>query len=115
MLYARAGDKQIGIHEIGMPTAARVGGSEAAQRDFVDMIFDFAEARGAQLEFMAYYQAFDEDPAVTSAWVPALFPEWTEEMQADAIAWFGSLGLHKTDGTPKLAWQTFKDRIGSYR
>lgn len=114
-LYAKAGDRQIGIHEIGIPTSARMGGSTSAQVDFINLIFDLAEQHRSRLEFMSYYQAFDEDPAVTSAYIPVLFPDWTPEMQADAIAWFGSLGLHTFEGTPKPAWEVFRTRIAAAR
>ncbi len=114
-LYALAGDRPIGIHELGIPTAARMGGSTAAQVEFVNLAFDLAEQHRTQLEFMSYYQAFDEDPAVTSAYIPVLFPDWTPEMQADAIAWFGSLGLHTFEGVPKPAWEVFKSRVAAAR
>ena len=114
-LYAAAGGKRIGIHEIGIPTAARVGGSEAAQVAFVNLIFDLAAQHADRLEFMSYYQAFDEDPAVTSVWLPAAFPDWSDEMQQDGLAWFGSLGLHRFDGAPKPAWTTFKQRVKEFK
>ncbi len=114
-LYTAAGNKRIGIHEIGTPTAARVGGSEAAQVAFVNLIFDLAAQHASQLEFISYYQAFDEDPAVTSVWLPAMFPDWSDEMQQDGLAWFGSLGLHRFDGAPKPAWATFKQRVKEFR
>ena len=113
-LYGMAGNKRIGIHEIGIPTAARVGGSEAAQVAFVNLIFDLAAQHASQLEFISYYQAFDEDPAVTSVWLPAMFPDWSDTMQQDGLAWFGSLGLHRFDGTPKPAWATFKQRVKAF-
>lgn len=113
-LYATAGKKRIGIHEIGTPTAPRVGGSETAQVAFVNLIFDLATQHANQLEFMSYYQAFDEDPAVTSVWLPAMFPDWSDEMKGDGLAWFGSLGLHRFDGAPKPAWATFKQRVKAF-
>jgi hypothetical protein len=113
-LVALAGDRKFGVHEIGIPTAARVGGSETKQVEFVNLVFDLATAWGERLEFLAYYQAFDEDPAVTEAWLPATFPDWTDEMKADGIAWFGSLGLQTYKAEPKPAWATFKERIAAY-
>ena len=113
-LYAIAGARPIGIHEIGIPTSSRVGGSELAQVDFVNLAFDLAARHSSQLEFMSYYQTFDEDQAVTSLWLPAFFSDWTLEMQLDGIAWFSSLGLHTTDGRPKPAWLTFKERIRNF-
>ncbi len=113
-LYSAAGSKRIGIHEIGTPTASRVGGSETKQVEFVNLAFDLAAKHAQQLEFMSYYQAFDEDPEVTSVWLPAMFPDWSDEMKADGLAWFGSMGLHRTDGTPKPAWATFKQRVKDF-
>ena len=113
-IFALAGDRQVGIHEIGIPTSSIVKGSQEKQIEFVNLIFDFATTWGKKLEFMAYYQGFDEDPAVTSVWLPATFPDWTDQMKTEGIAWFGSLGLHTFDGKPKPAWNTFKTRIADY-
>lgn len=113
-LYSAAGNKRIGIHEIGVPSAERVGGSETGQVSFVNLAFDLAAQHSQQLEFMSYYQAFDEDPAVTAVWLPALFSDWSDEMIQDGLAWFGSLGLRRTDGSPKPAWATFKQRVKEF-
>ncbi len=92
-IFALAGERQVGIHEIGTPTSSIVKGSQEKQVEFVNLIFDLATAWGKQLEFMAYYQGFDEDPTMTSVWLPATFPDWTDQMKTEGIAWFGSLGL----------------------
>jgi hypothetical protein len=105
-----AGGRPIAICEAGIPTAGRVGGSEARQVAYVDALFDLREALGEQLLFVSYYQVFDEDPSVTRMYAPVLFPDWDDETLEDFVQWISSLGLHRVDHGPKPAFARFVER-----
>ncbi len=109
-LAGLSGGKPIALFEVGVPTAARLGGSESRQVDFVRLVFEFAAQQGEKLLLLSYYQYIDEDPALTRQYVPVLFAGYDREQQEDLVAFFTSLGLLRTDGSPKPAWQEFKAR-----
>jgi hypothetical protein len=107
-LAGQAGGKAIVINEASVPTSPRLGGSEQVQAEFVNTLFSFTQSLGDQLQFVSYYQYIDDDESLSRQYVPAFFPNYSEEQKEDAIAFFSSLGLHRADGTPKLAWGVFK-------
>jgi hypothetical protein len=109
-LAGLSGGKPIALFEAGVPTAARLGGSESRQVDFVRLLFEFAAQQGESLLLLSYFQYIDEDPALTRQYVPILFAAYDPEQQEDFIAFFTSLGLLRTDGSPKPAWQEFVTR-----
>jgi hypothetical protein len=110
-LAAQAGNKTLVINEAGIPTSPRIGGSEQAQVEFVGMMNEFARSLGDQLQFYSYYLYIDDDESIVRQYVPAFFPNYSEQQKEDLIAFFSSLGLHRADGTPKPAWAVFKSHI----
>ena len=107
-LADQAGDKPIGFFEAGIPTAARLGGTEERQSEFVHYLFSFAAARGSRLSFLSYFQRIDLDESVVRGFVPTLFAQYSDAEREDAVAFFTSLGLVRADGTPKPAWELFR-------
>ena len=106
-LINQAGEKPVALIEVGIPTAPRLGGSEEKQSEFVQLLFKLLATEGDHVLFLSYYQFIDEQESVTSAYVPILFPQFTQEQQQDLIAFLSSLGLHRADRSPKPAWQLF--------
>ncbi|MFN8391826.1 MAG: hypothetical protein U0136_16170 [Bdellovibrionota bacterium] len=104
-------DKPVALVEAGLPTSSRLGGSEERQIDFVNSLFSLAGSMGDRLTFFSYYHAYDEDPAVTRQYVPSTFPQFDANQQEDLIAFLTTLGLHRTDGTAKPAWNVFKQNV----
>lgn len=110
-LHALPADRPIALAEAGIPTSPRLGGSESTHAAFVDYTFDFASELRSRILFVSFYQVFDEDPAITRQYVPAVAPGFTKAQQEDLIAFLSSLGLHREDTVPKPAWNILKDRL----
>ena len=54
-----AGDKKVGIFEIGWSTSDFVGGSEPEQTEFLEKSFEFYAENESELEFLTWYRQYD--------------------------------------------------------
>ena len=117
-----AGDKKVGIFEIGWSTSDFVGGSEPEQTEFLEKSFEFYAENESELEFLTWYRQYDR-------------PEGTCVIDGQNIgddilsvggSGFGSsehvierlskyvcnAGLINNDGTHKPGWDELERQIG---
>ncbi len=94
--------KPIVLQEVGFPTAASLGSSEALQAQFVTNVFSAWAQAGARIPFLNFFLLHDVPPAVCAE-VARIFGLGNPNF----AAFFCSLGLRNSDGTPKQAWQAF--------
>lgn len=100
-----AGNKQLVLQEVGYPSAAANGSSEAMQAQFVTNVFAAWRASNGKIPFLNYFVLHD----------------FTQQMCDDFGVYYGlpgnasfkaflcSLGLRKDDGTPRAAWSVFQN------
>ena len=117
-----AGDKKVGIFEIGWSTSDFVGGSEPEQTEFLEKSFEFYAENESELEFLTWYRQYDR-------------PEGTcvfdgqnigDDILSVGGSGFGSsehvierlsnyvcnAGLINNDGTHKPGWDELERQIG---
>lgn len=102
-----AGDKPLGLVEIGWPSSAGVGSSDAAQVAFVEQLGAVLSAHADRIAFASYYSLYDEDRAVMEQVALELFGDLESEAAQSFLAWITTLGLHREDGSAKPGWDAF--------
>lgn len=88
--------KPIVLREVGYPTSARCGSSDAAQAAFVSAFFAAWDRHAAQLPYVTFRE-LDDAPAETVATLAAR----RRRTDAPFLALLGSLGLRTADGRKK--------------
>jgi hypothetical protein len=106
-LTGLAGGKPLVLQEVGYPSASSLGSSEQAQAQFIANVFQVWRTLGSQLPFVNFVSLHD-----TTASVCAQFALYygVGTLGGDVNnfkAYFCSLGIRRSDGTPKPAWNTF--------
>jgi hypothetical protein len=110
--------RKLALVEVGWPSSAFLGTSEAEQAQVVERILTLLGERAGQIEFASYYTVYDEDRAIAEQWIGGLYPEPDQDKERRALLeWVTSLGLQTIDKKPKPAWDVFKNhpRRGSPR
>ncbi len=90
------------LQEAGYSSAPRLGGSPAAQAEFVRNVFAAANRFPRAVPFLSFYTLFD--PPARDCPGPSA-----------AVTFFCSLGLHDRDGRPKPAWAAFRSGVREVR
>jgi hypothetical protein len=83
------------VQEAGYATARRLGGSPAAQAEFVRNVFASADRFPGAIPFISFYSLFD-------------LPARDCADRSPEVAFLCSLGLHYRNGHPKPAWAAFR-------
>ena len=86
------------LQEAGYSSAPQLGSSPSAQASFVRNVLSAANRTPAAIPFVSFYALLDE-PAVQC------------RDHSDAVTFFCSLGLNRSDGRPKPAWAAFRKGI----
>lgn len=90
------------LQEVGYPSAALLGSSEAEQAQFVRSVFSAWKAAGSAIPFLDYFALHD----FTEDWCNA-FEGYYGLKHPNFHAYLCTLGLRQADGTPKAAWDAF--------
>ena len=114
-------NKNVAFFEISWSTADLVGGSQTAQKEFLNLLFDYYKENESKLEFVTWYRLYDRpqdscyiDPESVEGTIniggePGLgSSEYVVERLSSYIC---NAGLLKTDGNPKLAWNEFSKLV----
>ena len=114
-------NKNVAFFEISWSTADLVGGSQTAQKEFLNLLFDYYKENESKLEFVTWYRLNDRpqdscyiDPESVEGTIniggePGLgSSEYVVERLSSYIC---NAGLLKTDGNPKLAWNEFSKQV----
>jgi hypothetical protein len=104
-LLGFAGSKPLVLQEVGYPASPVNGSSEAAQAEFVRNVFTAWQANGDRIPFLNVFVLHD----FTAATCDSLVAYYHIANPAPSKAFFCSLGLRKTDGSPRAAWQALVD------
>ncbi len=108
-------NKKVGIFEISWSTDDSVGGSQTAQKDFLNILFDFYQDNESKLEFITLYRLYDRpegscdiDPESVEREISIGSSEFVIERLSNYIC---NAGLLEIDGNPKLAWNEFSKLV----
>lgn len=109
-----AGDKPVYLQEIAMPTAPACDGDEDLQAARIDELFD-ALGRRTQDDVVAaiWLTIVDWPVEFMKEWVAGQFPDFAANDRF--LGFLTSMGLVRSDGTPKPAAKTWLERAASYR
>lgn len=108
MVHA-AGDKPLLFKEIGYPAAPLLGSSDQQQAAFVDAVFDAAERHAARIRVFNFFLLYDFD----SRFLETL-TKYYGSHDPSFVAYLGTLGLKRADGTPRPAWTRFEERARAF-
>jgi len=101
-----AGPKPVILQEIGYPAATMLGSSEQAQNDFVKAVFRELDRHPGKVLLANYFLQVDFAKPVLDM-LETYYGLTNERFRA----FLGTLGLKKSDGTPRAAWRTFQDEV----
>ncbi len=105
MVEAAAGLPVV-IQEIGYPSSVLIAGSEQDQAEFISNTFDAWAMEGDKIPFLSFWLMYDTPQA-------ELEEETVQRKPAEPArfkAFRGSLGLRRSDGTPKPAWSALIEK-----
>lgn len=100
---AASGGKPVVLQEVGIPSSPLLGSSPEIQAEFVRVMLAEVARDGRQVQLVSVFMAVDFGPKaldVLLAYYGFHDPRFR--------AYLGSLGLFTATGTPKPAWQTFR-------
>ncbi len=120
-MFELAGDKKIGIFEIGWSTSDFVGGSDSRQTEFLEKSFEFYAENESELEFLTWYRQYDRiegtciiedqtigDDTLTVGGSGFGSSEHVIERLSNYVC---NAGLINSDGTHKSSWNEFERQI----
>ncbi|MFN8389923.1 MAG: hypothetical protein U0136_06510 [Bdellovibrionota bacterium] len=102
-MTAAAGGLKLIVTECGFPSAPVVGSSERLQSDFVSAVLDAWDFHGEQIPHLSYFSLTDYAPAFVSE-----LGGYYGIRDPKFLGYLGSLGLRRSDGTVKPAFQTLR-------
>lgn len=104
-----AGTRPLLLQELGYPASETLGSSEQKQADFVDAVFDAIAAQPKTIVGGVFFIEYDFDQPTLDT--------LTGYYHIDAApfrAFLGTLGLKKSDGTPRKAWGRYEARLKAW-
>lgn len=107
----------VALLEAGWATSGEIGGSEADQAAFVDVLYDYYEDNAGAVEFATWYRLYDR-PAGTCDVDESELADSMPTALADSTfvaqrlgEYVCSAGLLGADGGEKAAWATLSERM----
>ena len=114
-------NKNVAFFEISWSTADLVGGSQTAQKEFLNLLFDYYKENESKLEFVTWYRLNDRPQ--DSCYIDPESVEGTINIGGESglgsseyvverlSSYICNAGLLKIDGNPKLAWNEFSKQV----
>ena len=114
-------NKNVAFFEISWSTADLVGGSQTAQKEFLNLLFDYYKENESKLEFVTWYRLNDRPQ--DSCYIDPESVEGTINIGGESglgsseyvverlSSYICNAGLLKIDGNPKLAWNEFSKLV----
>lgn len=102
-------DKDVVLQEVGYPASPLLGSSDAAQAEFVDQVFTAWEGAGGRIPLLSFFLLHD----LTQDVCDTLGDYYGLPNSTAFKAYLCTLGLRRTDGTPRPAWDTLVTRAAA--
>ncbi len=114
-------NKKVGIFEISWSTTDFIGGNQTAQKEFLNVLFDYYKENESKLEFVTWYRLNDRPQ--DSCYIDPESVEGTINIGGESglgsseyvverlSSYICNAGLLKIDGNPKLAWNEFSKQV----
>lgn len=114
-MFDYAGDKSVGLVEIGWGTDKSVNGTAENQAKFVRDAFDFYRQNASKMEFMTWYRQYDRPLDACQSGLNTNIKTGfdSEHLANNTAAYICSTGLIGTDNSTKPAWDEFKSQVQS--
>ncbi|HJU13921.1 MAG TPA: hypothetical protein VJ792_05640 [Candidatus Nitrosotalea sp.] len=114
-MFDYAGDKNVGLVEIGWGTDSSINGTEDNQAKFVKDAFDFYRQNSSKMEFMTWYRQYDRpfDTCYNGLNTNVKTGFGSEHLDNNTAAYLCSTGLIGVDNSTKPAWDEFKSQVQS--
>jgi hypothetical protein len=103
-------DKDIVLQECGYPSSALNDSSEAKQADFISAVFEAWDEHARRIRLIDLTWQYDVTPATVDQWVVDYRMAGSPD-EAAFRAYLATLGLHRGDGTEKMAMQRLRDEL----
>lgn len=107
-MVALAKGRPVVLQEVGYPSAAQLGSSEALQAEFVTNVFAAWRAGGGSIPLLNFFVLHD----LTARACDDYARYYGLPNDANFKAYLCSLGLRHANGTPKPAWEAFAKAAG---
>ncbi|MGC8668789.1 MAG: hypothetical protein ACP5VE_11810 [Chthonomonadales bacterium] len=105
-----AGGKLIVLQEAGYPAGRGAGSSDAAQAEFVDALFAALARHARSFQAVNYFLLYDFGKDMVEGFV-RYYGVPGERFRA----FLATLGLKREDGTPRPAWEHFRNQLTRWR
>ena len=109
-MVSGAGGRPVLLQEVGCPASEQNGSSEAYQAAFVDAVFAAAERHRGRLAMLTFFMLYDFPDSLVTTLV-----DYYRLKDARFRAYLATLGLRKSDGTPRAAWRAFERNARAWR
>lgn len=110
-LVALAGNRPLVLQEVGYPASETLSSSEQQQADFIRNAFKAWAAAGDKIPWLDFYMLHDMPAQMCND----LSQYYRLPNSKNFKAYLCTLGLRKSNGTPRLAWQAFVDSAAQIR
>ncbi|MBI1333434.1 MAG: hypothetical protein GC165_11215 [Armatimonadetes bacterium] len=108
-MLAVAGSKPLFLTEVGCPAGESNKSSEDLQAQFVAKVFDQLKQRGSKISFANYFMQGDYPNQMLD-----MFEQYYQFKDDNFRSYLGTLGLRKSDGTPRKAYAEFKRQMRAW-
>lgn len=102
--------KPIVLQEAGYPAGIMAGSSDDAQARFVDALFQSVRQHAASFKALNYFLLYDFGDEMVNKFV-AYYGVSGQRFRA----FLGTLGLKRSDGSPRAAWDRFLQQLAKWR
>ncbi len=103
LMVAMAQSRPVILQEVGYPSSAVLGSSEAKQAEFVGNVYRAWEISGSAIPLLSFFVMHDLTPQLCDQFVVY----YSLPGNVNFREMLCSLGFRKDDGTPKQAWGAF--------
>ncbi len=109
-MVAFAGPRKLFVQEAGYPASEVLGSSEERQAEFVRQVFATTRRLQDKIAGVNFFLMVDFNKALMKT-----FTEYYGSSDARFVAFLGTLGLRRADGTPRQAWSAFESQAKGWK
>ena len=108
-MLAMSGSKPLYLTEVGCPAGELNKSSEDIQAQFVTNVFDQLKQKGSKVAFANFFEQSDFPAQMVEA-----LEQYYQLKDEGFSSYLGTLGLRKSNGTPRKAYGEFKKQLRAW-